>query len=111
VLCVFEVGGPLGFSCLSASQVDSIDYSTADYGRPPATVTGILPDGVSSIQASYADGRVVRAPAQHNLLVYRVGLSAPEAQPQRVLWLDSRGHVIRRLGRPSQDRPLAPPYG
>jgi len=111
VLCVFEVGGPLGFSCLSASEVDSIDYSTADYGRPPATVTGILPDGVSAIQASYADGRVVRAPAQHNLLVYRVGLSAPEAQPQRVLWLDSRGRVIRSLGRPSQDRPLAPPYG
>lgn len=97
VLCVFELGGSLGFSCLSPADVDSIDYATSDYGRPPATVTGIVPDGVAAVQASYPDGRRVDAPVAHNLLIYRVGLPAPGAQPSAVAWIDARGHVIRRL--------------
>jgi hypothetical protein len=97
VVCVFEVGGNHGFGCLSPSAVDSIAYEASDYGRPPATVTGIVPDGVAKIQASYADGRRIDAPVEHNLLIYQVGLAAPNAAPKQVVWLNAQGHAIRRL--------------
>lgn len=100
VVCVLDVGGNLEFGCLSPAEIDSIDYDTSDYGRPPATVTGIVPDGVSEIRASYPDGRHVDVPVQHNLVVYRVGLAAPNATPERVEWLGSSGRAIRRIARP-----------
>lgn len=100
VLCVLETPGRLAFGCLSPAELDSIDYETSDYGQPPATVTGILPDGVTQVQAIYPNGRRITAPIEHNLLIYQVNLPAPSATPHEVLWLDSQGHTIRRLTTP-----------
>lgn len=97
VLCVLAAGGGLGFPCVSASELDSIDYETSDFGRPPATVTGIAPDGVSAIQAIYPHRRHVLARVDHGMLVYTVDLAAPNATPREAFWLNSRGDVIRRV--------------
>ena len=100
VICVLETGGSLGFGCLTPAEVDSIDYETSDYGRPPATVTGIVPDGVGEVRASYPHGRSVTTHVEDNLLVYKVGLVAPNAMPESVTWLDADGRVIRRIAQP-----------
>jgi hypothetical protein len=97
VICVLGTTGNVGFPCVSASELDSIDYETSDYGRPPATVTGIIPDGVAAIRAIYPRGRHVFAHVEHGLLAYSVDLAAPNAAPREVLWLDSRGRLIRRV--------------
>ncbi len=97
VVCVFEVGGNHGFGCLSPTSVDSIAYETSDYGRPPATVTGIVPDGVAAITATYPHGQHITTRVEHNLLIYQVGLTAPNAAPKQVVWLNAQGHTIRRL--------------
>ncbi len=100
VLCVVETGGNRGFGCLSPAEVDSIAYETSDYGHPPATVTGIIPDGVAEIQATYPRGQRISARVEDNLLVYQVDMAAPNATPLQVTWLGANGHVIRHLVRP-----------
>ena len=100
VICVLETGGNLGFGCLSPREVDAIAYETSDYGRPPANVTGIIPDGVAEIQATYPHGRRVTARVEHNLLIYQVDLAAPSATPLQVTWLGAHGHTVRHLIRP-----------
>lgn len=97
VVCVIATERPIAFPCAEASELDTIGYETSDYGRPPAVVTGIIPDGVAKIEALYSHGRTVLVPVTDNLLIYRVHLPAPNAAPKEVRWLNSSGEVFRRI--------------
>ncbi len=97
VVCVIATEGPVAFPCAEASELDTIGYETSDYGRPPAVVSGIIPDGVSKIEAVYPHRRTVSAAVSDNLLIYRVNLPAPNATPKEVRWLGSSGEVVRHI--------------
>jgi hypothetical protein len=97
VVCVIATEGPIAFPCAEPSELDTIGYETSDYGRPPAVVTGIIPDGVAKVEAIYPHRRTVLAAVTDNLLIYRVNLPAPNAAPKEVRWLGSSGEVVRRI--------------
>ncbi len=97
VVCVLATEGPIAFPCAQPSELDTIGYETSDYGRPPAVVTGIIPDGVAKVEAVYPHRRTLLVPVTDNLLIYRVRLPAPNAAPKEVRWLNSSGEVVRRI--------------
>jgi hypothetical protein len=97
VVCVVATEGPIAFPCAEPSELDTIDYETSDYGRPPAVVSGIIPDGVAKVEAIYPHRRTVLAAVTDNLLIYPVNLPAPNAAPKEVRWLGSSGEVVRRI--------------
>ena len=97
VVCAIAFEGPVAFPCAEPTELATIAYATSDYGRPPAVVTGIIPDGVAKIDAVYPHGRTVLAAVTDNLLIYRVHLPAPNATPKEVRWLGSSGEVVRRI--------------
>jgi hypothetical protein len=72
-------------------------YTSEAVHRPPATVTGIVPDGVRQIEALYPDGKHVVAFVHNNLVIYQVALPATLAEPTRVLWIDAQRHIVRDL--------------
>jgi hypothetical protein len=104
ILCVFEVYGPLNWPCVSVAGLESIafetGYTSEAVHRPPATVTGIVPDGVRQIEAFYPDGKHVTASVHDNLVTYQVALPATLATPTRVLWIDAQSHTVRDLNTP-----------
>jgi hypothetical protein len=97
VVCILATEGPIAFPCTEPSELDTIGYETSDYGRPPAVVTGIIPDGVARIEAIYPHRPTIVVPVTDNLLIYWVHLPAPNASPKEVRWLNSNGGVVRRI--------------
>lgn len=97
-------GGP------SASE---IEQGEGDFGTDGvsggAIVSGLIPDGVASVELSYPAHRsgsvnqrpftVTTRPVE-NVIVVKVPRPAEDAFPQKMVWLSAQGTTIKTISRP-----------
>jgi hypothetical protein len=83
-------GGELDASALARQGT----MGSSGTGDRKATVTGIVPDGVTTVAVSY-DGSPARTwPVRRNFFSYSVGLPVERAIQADVVWKDAAGRVV-----------------